>query len=144
MRLGWNPAYFTTRFRTQRAVFDWPPVFGIVSAYATTGEVWTSARNEAADWALDNVLRAHGVWLQGIVGYAPGSSGHAEPRRAAEHPVAVGRALSARFLQDVVLLIQDDLLSATSCDRTREGVGFGPFRARLDVNSLKGGVYGEG
>ena len=38
-----NPVYFETHFRSPQPVTDWPSEFVIVTAYATTGERWTSA-----------------------------------------------------------------------------------------------------
>ena len=77
-----SPVYFGTHFRVPASVPDWPPEFVIVTAYATTGERWTAAENEAADRRLTEELRLLGVWTARITGYSP-QTGHAEPGWAA-------------------------------------------------------------
>ena len=48
-----HPAYFRTCFREEAPISDWPSVFAIITAYATTGETWTAEENEMADRALE-------------------------------------------------------------------------------------------
>ena len=44
-----HPAYFDTRFRVESLPETWPEQFVILAAWATTGQQWTRAQNEAAD-----------------------------------------------------------------------------------------------
>lgn len=48
-----HPAYFRTHFRAEAPISDWPSVFAIITAYATTGETWTAEENEIADHELE-------------------------------------------------------------------------------------------
>jgi hypothetical protein len=136
-------AYLETRFRTPRPVTDWPRVFVVISACATTGEVWPPERNEAADRALEASLRVCGGWLRRIVGYSP-DSGHAEPSWAVDVSVEEGRALGRRFLQDAIFHVEADDLSVVHCEGPGAFVVIGSFRDRLDSEGDKGAVDGQG
>jgi len=58
-----NPAYSETRFITPAAIQQWPNEFAILSAYSTTGEVWSADQNEKADQKLQAELGLTNVWL---------------------------------------------------------------------------------
>ena len=126
-----NPAYFETRFRTTPPTAGWPAEFVIISAFATTGESWTSQENEDADCRLASELMANGVWMHRVTGYSP-ATGHAEPSWAAEVPLDEARALGLRFRQDAIYHVKDDLLSVTHCNAQSELVHVDSFRSRLD------------
>jgi hypothetical protein len=76
--LGMHEAYGETHFRISEHVDQWPQEFAIITAYATTGEVWSDAENEAADRALYAELCRQSQMIRRITGYSP-STGHAEP-----------------------------------------------------------------
>ena len=125
-----NPIYFATHFRTLAPIPDWPPEFVIVTAYATTGERWTSAENEAADRRLSAELQRLGVWSARITGYSP-QTGHAEPGWAADISFDEACDLGLRYRQDAIYRVSGDTLSVSYCDGRRRLVTVGAFRGRL-------------
>jgi hypothetical protein len=125
-----NPVYFETHFRASAPAPDWPPEFVIVTAYATTGERWTSAENEAADRRLTAELRQLRVWTARITGYSP-RTGHAEPGWAADIPFDAACDLGLRYQQDAIFHVCGDALSVSHCDHRRRLVALGPYRERL-------------
>jgi hypothetical protein len=127
-----NPVYFETHFRTPAPLPAWPPEFVIVTAYATTGERWTSAENEAADLRLTAELQQLGIWKARVTGYSP-TSGHAEPGWAADIPFDAACDLGLRYRQDAIYHVAGDTLSVSLCDGRRKLVAVGPFRGRVRV-----------
>ena len=127
-----HPAYFETHFRTHGHDAEWPPEFVIISAYATTGEQWPVERNVAADQELEAQLRKQSTWLRRVTGYSP-ITGHAEPSWAAVLPFDVACDLGARFHQDAIYHVADDVLSVSYCDGRRQLVRVGRFRERLSA-----------
>ena len=125
-----DPNYFETHFRTPAPLPAWPPAFVIVTAYATTGERWTSAENEAADRKLTYELQKLGIWKARITGYSP-TSGHAEPGWAADIPFDAACDLGLRYRQDAIYHVTGDTLSVSFCDGRRRLVAVGPFRERV-------------
>ena len=125
-----DPVYFETHFRTPAPIPDWPPEFVIVTAYATTGERWTSAENEAGDRRLTAELRQLGAWTARITGYSP-TTGHAEPGWAAVMPFDAACDLGLRYRQDAIYHVSGDRLSVSFCDGRRKLVAVGPFRERV-------------
>jgi hypothetical protein len=128
-----NPAYFETRFRTTKPITGWPAEFVIISAFATTGETWTSQENENADRRLASELVAADVWLLRVTGYSP-ATGHAEPSWAVELSLDKARMLGLRFHQDAIYHVNDDRLSVTCCESQSELIHVDFFRSRLDLN----------
>jgi hypothetical protein len=127
-----DPNYFETHFRTPAPLPAWPPEFVIVTAYATTGERWTSAENEAADRKLTYELQQLGIWKARVTGYSP-TSGHAEPGWAADIPFDAACDLGLRCRQDAIYYVSGDTLSVSFCDGRRRLVAVGPFRERVRV-----------
>ena len=83
-----HPAYLETRFRVEDPLGALPSQFVILSAYATTGEVWSEERNSLADQKLFRELQASTpTFLKRVVGYSP-STHHAEPSWAVAIPLA--------------------------------------------------------
>ena len=130
MRNPIRPDYFGTHFRLEAPISDWPSVFAIITAYATTGETWTPEENEAADRALEADLRKTGCWVQRLTGYSP-TSGHAEPGWAVKMPWEEACDIGLRFKQDAIYTVDGDELSVTLCDHRRGLVPVGGFRARV-------------
>jgi hypothetical protein len=125
-----HPAYFETHFIAADGPHDWPEQFAIITAYATTGDVWTDQQNEAADQALEGELRNTGRWVQRLTGYSP-TSGHAEPGWAVKMPWDEACDVGLRFKQDAIYTVNGDELSVTLCDHRRGLVPVGGFRARV-------------
>jgi hypothetical protein len=126
-----NPAYFETRFRSTKPLAGWPAEFVIISAFATTGDSWTSQENEYADSRLASALAVTGAWLHRVTGYSP-TTGHAEPSWAVELPLDEARIAGARFHQDAIYYVRADQLYVTHCAAHSELVHVGVFRSRLD------------
>ncbi len=126
-----HPAYFDVRFRGN-APFDggWPDEFAIITAYATTGEVWKEAENEAADAELERVLRGRGIWLRRLTGYSP-VSGHAERGWAVDLGFTDACDIARAFKQDAIYFVRGDTLYASFADERRAEVLVGAFRERL-------------
>lgn len=126
------PEFLGTRFRSESPPDVWPVQFTIVTAWATTGEVWTEVENVAADQRLAAALAASGVWHHRITGYDPGSE-HAEPGWAIEQTVEDAVALGLRFKQLGIFAIEGDELWLVMCERPGDRVRVGRFRERLDA-----------
>ena len=130
-----HPAYFETHFTAADDPLDWPEQFAIITAYATTGEVWTNQQNEAADQALEAELRSTGRWMRRITGYSPHpTTQHREPGWAVAMDWQDACDLGARFLQDAIYVVQADALAVTLCDHRRDLLPVGTFRQRLTAS----------
>ena len=129
-----HPAYFRTYFRADAPISDWPSVFAIITAYATTGETWTAEENEMADRALEGELRKTGRWMRRLTGYSP-TTGHAEAGWAVEIPWDEACDVGLRFKQDAIYTVNGDELSVTLCDHRRGLVKVGAFRERVTVTA---------
>jgi hypothetical protein len=126
----WPEAYRQVRFRLAAPVPEWPAAFVIITAWATTGETWPRARNDAADAALRARLEAQSPWLHRLTGYSP-ASGHAEPGWAAIIDEPRASEVGREFLQDAVYAVRADALWLLRC---RDGASLyvGPFAPRVD------------
>jgi len=125
-----HPAYFNTRFQVAQMPQVWPPDFVIVTAYATTGELWTDAENLRADNALREQIAQMAVWHWPVTGYDP-DTGHAEPGWAVALTRADGVRLGAEYRQDAIFCVRGDALEVVSC-RTGDADSVGSFRNRLE------------
>ena len=125
-----SPAYFETHFQQEGSNTDWRSEFAIVTAYNTTGEIWSSERNSAADRDLTAELAAMGVWRRRITGYSP-STGHAEPGWAVELSLDAACDLGLRYKQDAIYYVTGDQLWVSFCDDRRQLVRVGSFADRL-------------
>ena len=124
-----HPAYFETRFRLLHPT-PFPSRFAILSAYATTGEVWTEEKNQQADSLLEASLRNRGVWFHRIIGYSP-STQHAEPSWCVDLPFEEAISIGLEFHQDAIYWVQDGSLLVTDCKQV-ELLPVSPFLSRLD------------
>lgn len=128
--LPMTPAYFDTHFLAVEPPTHWPSAFAIITAYATTGETWTSARNEAADRELETLLRERGCMIGRVTGYSP-QTHHAEPGWAAALTWQDACDLGQQFRQDAIYWVAGDDLSVTFCDARRALVTVGSFHDRV-------------
>jgi Protein of unknown function (DUF3293) len=131
-----DPVYFETRFRINQSVTDWPSEFAIISAFATTGQRWTTEQNEDADHRLVSELRMRNGWLVRIFGLSP-TSGHTEPSWAVDLRLDDACRIGQRFLQDAIYYVKNDELSVTRCNGQRALVHIGSFKDRLDQARLE-------
>jgi hypothetical protein len=125
-----HPAYFAVRFRTGTHVAEWPTSFAIITAYATTGETWTEARNREADGRLHAELFTRGLRPIRITGFDPDTQ-HAEPGWAVELPQAEALEMGRRYLQDAIFHVVGDELSVCSCAPEGRCAAVGSFTDRL-------------
>ncbi len=124
--------YRETRFRLERPWHPWPGAFAIISAYATTGEVWPAERNRAQDAALERCLRERGLEPHRITGYSP-RTGHAEPGWGVALPLEAARQLGRDFHQHAIYYVDDqDELWIVECEAGRPPVAIGRFAPRCD------------
>lgn len=129
-----HPAYFETRFRVPAMPRQWPGMFVIVSAYATTGQTWSHAKNVSADLALASQIRDLGCWMHRITGYSP-TTDHAEPSWAAEMELLSACELGLRFEQDAIYLVEGNQLYVLKCHQPESRLHVDAFTARLDITS---------
>ena len=125
-----HPAYLETQFICDGGDPDWPPVFAIITAYATTGETWAEEQNEAADQALKAELGSTGRWLWRVTGYTPTTT-HREPGWAVAMDRDEACDVGARFLQDAIYVINRNALAVTYCVERRGLVHVGSFQERV-------------
>ena len=123
-------AYFETRFSRESVWDDWPSEFAILTAWATTGELWTDERNQRADKALETELLRHSDWVRRLTGYSQ-VTGHAEPGWAVQLDFETACDIGQKYLQDAMYFVSADTLSVSFCDIRRLRVPIGPFRCRL-------------
>src|SRR5713226_2735654 len=127
-----NPAYFETHFVIPAASQDWPEEFAILSAYSTTGEVWSANQNEKADQKLETELASAKVWMRRVIGYSP-TTGHREPSWAVEISFDAACDYGSRFKQDAVYYVTGDALWVSDCHQRRQMALVGNFRERIDL-----------
>lgn len=130
-------AYAAVRFAVADIALSWPPAFAIITAWATTGERWSEARNRAADAALRAELFGRGLDARRITGYSP-ATGHAEPGWTAPIGFDAACDLGQRYLQDALYYVEGDALSVSYCDARRQRVSLGGFRSRLTLSEGTG------
>ena len=124
--------YRETRFRMERPWRPRPVEFVIITAFATTGEVWPEERNQAQDAALEQCLRQRGLEPHRITGYSP-RTGHAEPGWAAPLSLESARQLGRDFHQHAIYYIDaHDELWIVECAGEQPPVAIGRFTERVD------------
>ncbi|MFN6107568.1 MAG: DUF3293 domain-containing protein [Planctomycetaceae bacterium] len=124
--------YRETRFRMERPWPSWPQAFAIISAYATSGEVWPEERNQAQDAGLERCLRERGLEPHRITGYSP-RTGHAEPGWGAALPLEAARQIGRDFHQHAIYYVDaQDELWIVECETGRPSVPIGQFAPRCD------------
>ncbi len=124
--------YRETRFRIERPCPVRCGAFAILSAYATTGEVWPEERNRAQDAVLERCLRERGLEPWRITGYSP-RTGHAEPGWGAPLPLAAARQLGHDFHQHAIYYVDEqDELWIVECETGQAPLPIGRFTPRCD------------
>ena len=126
-----NPIYAKTRFRGGISQTDRPDTFAILTAFATTGEVWSEERNRDANAKLQRSLESIPCWMIDATGYSP-EDGHAEPGWAADLPLEIALQIGREFLQDAIFWVADGELFVVGCAAESQPRSLGEFEARLD------------
>ena len=129
-----TPIYFDTRFKLGMPLTELPDSFAIITAHATTGEVWTSEDNTAANETLRAELEKGGQLLGTITGYSP-ETNHAEPGFAAAIPFEEACKIGARFKQDAIYYVSSGTLFVSHCDHRRNLQPITQFSKRVDSNT---------
>jgi hypothetical protein len=125
-----HPAYLETRFWVSRLPSRWPDRFAVITGFATTGEIWSEEKNQAADSALQAELVALSIWSCRVTGVSPDGR-HREPGWAADIDLSAAQNIGAAFKQDAIYWVDGDNLSVVSCRPGKPGVLIGSFRQRL-------------
>jgi len=120
--------YFDTRFKDIATATDFPARFGIITAYATTGETWTDEQNIAADIRLLKELESRGVWNTRITGYV---GEHAELGWAASLSLVDTIKLGNEFEQHGIYYVDNNTLSVHLSDGSRESAHVANFSDRV-------------
>lgn len=124
--------YRQTRFRMEQPWTPRPASFAIITAYATTGEVWPDERNQAQDRALERSLRQLGPIPHRITGYSP-ATGHAEPGWGVGLPLTAAQHVGREFHQHAIYYVDErDELWIVYCDTDTAAVPIGPATPRFD------------
>jgi len=124
-----HPAYFLVRFRIEEREPRWPERFAIITAYATTCESWSEARNFEADARLHAELVERGLHPIRITGYDP-ATGHAEPGWTVELPLDNALELGRRYVQDAIFWVEGGQVFVVSCGPKQERGLVGAFRTQ--------------
>lgn len=130
------PDYFETRFFYPGPPNDFGGEFGIISAYATTGETWTDDRNLEADSQLEKYLNQRATCVSRITGYSP-STEHKEPSWLADVAFEEACDIGLEYLQDAIYYVSFGKLYVSYCDGRREMFEVGSFESRVDSNSKR-------
>ena len=112
---------------------EWPRQFGVISGYATTGEVWPEQANQEADRRLQERLRELSNWVRRVEVSSPDRT-HCEPSWAAALPWETLCDLGQEFLQCALYYVKDDAMYVSFCDVRRQLVPMGSFRTRVQTN----------
>ena len=131
IKRGMHAAYAEVRFNVPRRPACWPECFATITGYATTGKVWSKARNRKADIKLKKFLEKLGVKIFRISGYSAKEPKHIEPGWGA--PLALDDAcdIGLLFKQDAIYYIINDTLFVSYCDHRRKLIKVGKFRNRV-------------
>ncbi len=123
--------YFETRFRTEEQYIVWPEQFVIITAYATTGEVWSDERNRKADDELRSCLSGLASEIRRITGYSP-KTGHMEPGWAVELELEKAKEIGRLFMQDAIYIVESGSLWVIGCEKSGSPIFVDEFLGRLD------------
>jgi hypothetical protein len=125
------PVYFETRFKLGLPLADLPDSFAIITAHATTGEVWTAEENNTASETLRAELESGGQLIGTITGYSPVTQ-HAELGYAAALDFEEACKIGARFKQDAIFYVSSGTLFVSHCDHRRSLKPITRFEKRAD------------
>ena len=128
-----TPVYFDTRFKLGLPLADLPDSFAIITAHATTGEVWTAEYNNTASETLRAELASSGQLIGTITGYSPVTQ-HGEPGYAAALEFEEACKIGARFKQDAIFYVSSGTLFVSHCDHRRNLKPITLFSKRVDSN----------
>lgn len=114
-----NSIYYKTHFRTNLSKTDFPESFAIITAYATTGELWTDEQNKIANSLLQTQLTDQGALIEEIDGYDP-ETGHCESCFIAAVNWKEACDIGLKFKQDAIYFVESNELFVTYCDDRKQ------------------------
>ena len=114
MSYDFEDEYKSTVFDYEDFPKDWPKDFAILTAYATTGENWTTEQNETADRKLEAELRKGGYRIHRIAGYSAKLDTH-EKGWAVPMPLETAWELGNKYKQVAIFYYQNDELLLVYC-----------------------------
>lgn len=126
-----TPVYFDTRFKLGLPLADLPDSFAIITAHATTGEIWSAEDNNTASETLRAELASSGQLIGTITGYSPVTQ-HAEQGYAAALEFEEACKIGARFKQDAIFYVSSGTLFVSHCDHRRSLKPITRFEKRAD------------
>ncbi len=126
-----TPVYFDTRFKLGLPLADLPDSFAIITAHATTGEVWTVEDNNTASETLRAELASSGQLIGTITGYSPVTQ-HAEAGYAAALEFEEACNIGVQFKQDAIYYVSCGTLFVSYCDHRRNLNPITRFAKRAD------------
>jgi hypothetical protein len=127
------PAYFDTRFKLGLPLAELPESFAIITAHATTGEVWTVEDNNTVNEALRAELDKGGQFIGTITGYSPVTQ-HSEPGYAVALEFEEACKVGAQFKQEAIYYVSSGTLFVSHCDHRRGLKPITKFSKRVDSN----------
>lgn len=130
-----SPVYFDTHFKLGLPLQALPDSFAIITALATTGEVWSDQQNKAANESLRAELESAGVLLGPITGYSRVTN-HAEPGFAASVGFEEACKLGAKYKQDAIYYVSGGTLFVSHCDHRRSLNPVTRFAERTEASTL--------
>lgn len=127
-----HPAYFLTRFYVSLEELEFPGQGVILSACATTGEIWPADRSRLADQKLESCLRGYSPgFLIRLIGYSPADN-HFEASWLVDLDLLTGCRIGEQFLQDALYFLDHDSLDVVDCSDRFRRANVGTFYDRLD------------
>ena len=132
IKKGMHAAYGEVRFKVPRPPARWPQCFATITGYATTGQIWTDAKNKKADQKLRDFLKKLGVKAFRITGYSEKKHDHAEPGWGAALSFDDACDIGLLFKQDAIFYIIKKTLFVSYCDQRRKLIEVGDFFSRVD------------
>lgn len=134
IKKGIHADYAQTRFKLPRLPRRWPKCFATITAYATTGKVWSKSRNAQADAKLKAFLKKLDLPIFRITGYSEKNPSHAEKGWGVPLSLEDACDIGLLFKQDAIYYVIDDVLFVTYCDQRRKLIPMGLFSPRVDQN----------
>lgn len=95
-----------------------PDKFAIITAHATTWEIWADEKNNTQNRALQLQLKMKVRDIFEITGYAPDSD-HSEPSFWADLPFDDACEIWLEFYQDAIFIVEGDELFVTYCEKRK-------------------------
>ena len=122
--------FASTVFLGEPLPADWPTSFVVVTAWETTGEVWTLERNQAADEALRQALERVGLRHHRVTGASPDLA-HKEPSWAVDMSKESADELADHFDQVAFFAVEQGTLFVVPTGCLEAAVALGPWSDRL-------------